>query len=273
MTHSLSYDVNASILFTELPVLERPAAVKQAGFDAVEFWWPFPQSVPRDSEVDRFVGAVADAGLDLVGLNFAAGDLAAGERGLVSWPARSQEFVDSVDIAIGIAEQLGCRSLNALYGNRVDGVDADQQDDLAVGNLVLAAQAAAKVGATVLVEPISGSGGYPLRTASDAFAVIDRVCEEGGVDNLALLADLYHMGVNGDVVDDVIKTHTSRIGHVQIADAPGRHEPGSGHLPLADQLQALERAGYSGWVGIEYKPLTTTLEGLAWLPHDRRARR
>jgi len=219
------------------------------------------------------VGAVSDAGLELVGLNFAAGDLSAGERGLVSWPARSQEFLDSVDIAIGIAEQLGCRSLNALYGNRIDGVDADEQDDLAVGNLALAARVAAKVDATVLVEPISGPGGYPLRTASDALAVIDRVREEAGVDNLALLADLYHMGVNGDDVYGVINTHASRIGHVQIADAPGRHEPGSGDLPLELQLQALERAGYSGWVGLEYKPLTTTLEGLEWLRHDRRSRR
>lgn len=270
MRHSLSYDVNASIMFTELPLLERPAAVRQAGFDAVEFWWPFDRSVPQDSEVDRFVRAVADAGLQLVGLNFAAGDLSTGERGLVSWPARSQEFLDSVEIAIDIAEQLGCRSLNALYGNRVPGVEGEEQDDVAMANLTWAARAAARGGATVLVEPISGPGGYPLRTAADTLLVIDRVRQENGVDNLAVLADLYHMAVNGDDVDGVIDAHTGRIGHVQIADSPGRHEPGSGNLPLERQLLALELAGYSGWVGLEYKPLTTTLRGLEWLPPDRR---
>ncbi|PWU55412.1 hydroxypyruvate isomerase [Micromonospora globispora] len=273
MTHSLPYDVNASILFTELPVLQRPAAVKQAGFDAVEFWWPFAQSVPRDSEVDLFVRSVADAGVKLVGLNFAAGDMPAGERGLVSWPARAQEFVDSVDIAVAIAEQLGCRSLNALYGNRVAGVEGEEQDDVAVANLVLAARAVEKLGGTVLVEPISGSDAYPLRTAADALAVIDRVHAEASVDNLAVLADLYHMAVNGDDVGAVIATHASRIGHVQIADAPGRHEPGSGDLPLEHQLHALEQAGYSGWVGLEYKPQTTTLASLDWLPRERRSRR
>lgn len=273
MTHSLSYDVNASILFTELPVLQRPAAVKKAGFDAVEFWWPFPQSVPQDSEVDLFVRAVADAGVELVGLNFAAGDMSAGDRGLVSWPARTQEFIDSVDVAIGIADQLGCRSFNALYGNRVAEVKSEEQDDLALTNLAFAARAAEKVDGMVLVEPISGAERYPLRTVSDAIAVMNRVREESGVDNLAVLADLYHLAVNGDDVDSVTSTHANRIGHVQIADSPGRHEPGSGDLPLEHQLFALERAGYSGWVGLEYKPQTTTLEGLEWLHRDRRSRR
>ena len=118
------YAVNCSILFTEIPLLERPAAAKQAGFDAVEFWWPWPVAVPGDAEVDRFVGAVDDAGVQLIGLNFAAGDMPSGDRGLVSWPARSGEFRDNVDVTIGIGERLGCRAFNALYGNRVDDVDA-----------------------------------------------------------------------------------------------------------------------------------------------------
>ena len=273
MTHSLSYDVNASIMFTELPVLERPAAVKAAGFDAVEFWWPFPKSVPQDSEVDLFVGAVADAGVELVGLNFAAGDMSLGERGLVSLPTRTQEFKDSVDVAIGIAEQLGCRSFNALYGCRVAGVTAQEQDEVALINLALAGRAAEKVAGTVLVEMISGPVPYPLRTASDVLAVIDRVRTETRVDNLSLLADLYHMGVNGDDVLGAVGTDASRIGHVQIADSPGRHEPGSGDLRLEEQLLALEQAGYSGWVGLEYKPQTSTIDGLEWLPQDRRSRR
>ena len=124
------YAVNCSILFTELPLLERPAAAKQAGFDAVEFWWPWPVAVPDDAEIDRFVAAVTDAGVQLIGLNFAAGDMPAGDRGLVSWPARSGEFRDNVDVTVGIGERLGCRAFNALYGNRVEGVSAAEQDEL-----------------------------------------------------------------------------------------------------------------------------------------------
>ena len=100
------YAVNCSILFTELPLLERPAAARQAGFDAVEFWWPWPVAVPTDAEIDEFVAAVTDAGVQLIGLNFAAGDMPGGDRGLVSWPARSGEFRDNVDVAIGIGHAI-----------------------------------------------------------------------------------------------------------------------------------------------------------------------
>ena len=157
MDHTLRYEVNCSILFTELPLLERPAAVKAAGFDAVEFWWPFAEAVPADREVDAFVSAVEDAGVQLVGLNFFAGDMPGGDRGLVSWPARSGEFRDNVDVTVGIGERLGCGAFNALYGNRVEGVSAAEQDDLGAENLAIAARAAARIGGTVLVEPVSGA--------------------------------------------------------------------------------------------------------------------
>ena len=169
------YAVNCSILFTELPLLERPAAVKDAGFDAVEFWWPFESAVPDDAEVEQFERAIRDAGVQLVGLNFAAGDMPGGDRGLVSWPERSQEFRDNIAVTLGIGERLGCRAFNALYGNRVDGVDAAAQDDLGAENLALAANAAAAIGGTVLVEPVSGADRYPLLTAADAVDVITRV--------------------------------------------------------------------------------------------------
>ena len=143
MGHSLRYEVNCSILFTELPLLERPAAAKAAGFDAVEFWWPFAVAVPSDAEVDKFVSAVQDAGVALVGLNFFAGDMPAGDRGLVSWPARSAEFRDNIPVVAAIGERLGCTAFNALYGNRVDGASAAEQDDLAAENLTLAAQGVA----------------------------------------------------------------------------------------------------------------------------------
>lgn len=269
----LSYEPNLSILFTELPLLERPQAAKRAGFDAVEFWWPFPVAVPSDDEVEEFISAITDSGVQLVGLNFFAGDMPGGDRGLVSWPARSAEFRDNVDVTVGIGKRLGCRAFNALYGLRIDGEDPAAQDDLAVSNLATACRAADDGDGVVLVEPVSGSAGYPLLTAKDAIAVIDRVSQETGVDNLRLLCDLYHLTVNGDDLDDVIATHAARIGHVQIADAPGRHEPGTGELELEKYLGQLSAAGYDGWVGLEYKPESTTERSLDWLPRARRAAR
>jgi hydroxypyruvate isomerase len=153
----MRFEVNLSILFTELPLLERPAAAKQAGFDAVEFWWPWAVARPSDTEIDQFVAAITDAGVRLVGLNFFAGDMAGGDRGLVSWPARSAEFRDNIDVTIGVGERLGCRAFNALYGNRTDDSTPDEQDALAAENLALAARAAQRIGGTVLVEPVSGA--------------------------------------------------------------------------------------------------------------------
>jgi hydroxypyruvate isomerase len=261
----LQYEVNCSILFTELPLLERPAAAKQAGFDAVEFWWPFPVAVPSDSDVDAFVRAVRDAGVRLVGLNFSAGDMPGGDRGLVSWPARSSEFRDNVDVTVGIGEQLGCRAFNALYGNRVDEARPEEQDALAVENLALAGRAASRAGGTVLVEPVSGAPRYPLLTAADAVGVIDRVAEETGVTDLGFLCDLYHLAVNGEDLDRVIATYGSRVAHVQIADAPGRHEPGTGELDLDRYLGRLADVGYDGWVGLEYVPSAASADSFGWL--------
>jgi hydroxypyruvate isomerase len=267
---SLAYEVNCSILFTELPLLERPAAAKEAGFDAVEFWWPFAVAVPADGEVEAFVRAVGDAGVRLVGLNFFAGDMPGGDRGLVSWPARSGEFRDNVEVTVGIGERLGCRAFYALYGNRVEGADPAAQDDLAVENLAFAGRAAARIGGAALVEPVSGAPRYPLRTAADAVGVIDRVAGETGVGNLGFLCDLYHLAVNGDDLDRVITTYGDRVAHVQIADAPGRHEPGTGTLDLDRHLGALTAAGYRGWVGLEYVPSRTSADSFAWLPRERR---
>jgi hydroxypyruvate isomerase len=269
--HPRRYDINLSILFTELPLLERPAAAAAAGFDAVEFWWPFDRAVPDGSEVDRFATAVEDAGVQLVGLNFFAGDMAGGDRGLVSWPARSAEFRDNIDVALALGARLGCRAFNALYGNRVDDATPEQQDELASENLALAAKAAAEHGAVVLLEPVSGAPRYPLRTAADVAAAMDRVEQRSGATNLRLLFDLYHLTVNGDDVPAAIAGYASRIGHVQIADAPGRHEPGTGDIDIDGQLAALADAGYSGWVGLEYKPRGSTADSLDWLPRARRS--
>jgi hydroxypyruvate isomerase len=216
------------------------------------------------------VTAISDAGVQLTGLNFFAGDMPGGDRGLVSWPKRASEFRDNIAVTVGIGERLGCQGFNALYGNRDEAHSEQEQDELAVENLGLATRAAAEIGATVLVEPVSGADRYPLLTAADALAVIDRVQAAYDVPNIGLLADLYHLAVNGDDVDRVIAEHTDRVAHVQIADAPGRNEPGTGSLPLDHQLSALAANGYAGWVGLEYKPSTTTDESFTWLPYERR---
>lgn len=271
MGHTLSYEVNCSIIFTELPVLERPAAARAAGFGAVEFWWPFGQAVPSDREADAFVAAVREAGVQLAGLNFFAGDMPGGDRGIASWPGRSAEFRDNIDATVGIGERLGCTAFNALYGNRIDGVPAGEQDDLATENLALAAQGAARIGGTVLIEPVSGAPRYPLRTAADALEVIGRVRPASGAGTIGLLADLYHLAVNGDDVGTVIAEHAAQVSHVQIADSPGRHEPGTGDLPLETQLADLQARGYDGWIGLEYNPSGTSDDSFGWLPRERRA--
>ena len=249
----MTYTVNCSILLTELPLLERPAAAKAAGFDAVEFWWPFATAVPGDREVDTFVTAVRDAGVRLSGLNFAAGDMADGDRGLVSWPARSREFRDNAAVVAGIGDKLGTKGFNALYGNRIDGIDPEVQDAVAVENLAAAAEAVASIGGTVLVEPISGADRYPLRTAADALDVVDDVEKATGVRNVKLLADFYHLAANGDDVPAVIEAHAASFGHIQIADDPGRGAPGTGELPLQSWIARSQELGYSGYISLEYK--------------------
>lgn len=270
MTHTLPYLANCSLLFTERPLLERPAAAAGAGFAAIELWWPWPGSpVPSDREVDALIRAVDDAGVQLVGLNFFAGDLTGPDAGVLSIPARSQEFRDNLDVAVGIGQRLGVAAFNALYGCRVDDTTAEEQDELATDNLGLAAQAAARIGATVLVEPVSGPKPYPLRTAADVVAVVDRVRDEGHA-NVGFLCDLFHLANNGDDIAAAIASYADRVAHVQIADWPGRGEPGSGELDLDRHLSDLQSRGYTGWVGLEYTPTTTSEESLAWLPAARR---
>jgi hydroxypyruvate isomerase len=269
--HDLKYLANCSMLFTERPLLERPRAAKDAGFDAIEFWWPWPdQPVPNDGEVDDFVCAVRDAGVQLVGLNFFAGDLAGPDCGVLSIPARAAQFRDNIDVAVGIGDQLGVTGFNALYGNRVDGVTDEEQDELAREQLQLAAGSAARIGATVLVESVSGPKPYPLRTAADSATVVQAV-RDTGVANIGFLCDLFHLANNGDDVAKAIAAYVDLIAHVQIADCPGRGEPGTGTLDLDGLLGDLADRGYAGWVGLEYKPSTDTETSLAWLPVSRRS--
>ena len=164
----------------------------------------------------------------------------------------------------GLGARLGCRRFNLLYGNRIEGANAAAQDELAVQNLAAATQAARRAGAVVLLEPLSGAPQYPLRTAGDVLGVLDRLPAEGAGAAL-LLADLYHLRVNGEDVPAVLDRVHPRIGHVQVADVPGRHEPGTGTAHLDGWVGQLRRLGYQGWVGLEYAPLDTTAAGLARL--------
>lgn len=259
------------MLFTEVPLLERAGAAAAAGFEAIEFWWPWPnQPVPADRETDGFVEAVQSAGVSLIGLNFFAGDLAGPDCGVLSVPSRTAEFRDNLDVAVGIGERLGVRAFNALYGNRVPESSPDQQDELGVEQLAAAAKVANRIGASVLLEPVSGPKPYPLRTADDVIRVLDRV-HETGAQNVGFLCDLFHLANNGDDIERALDSYADRIAHVQIADYPGRGEPGTGSLDLDHYLSRIEQSGYSGHVALEYKPTRPTQESLDWLPRERRS--
>ncbi|OSP40555.1 hydroxypyruvate isomerase [Streptomyces sp. 13-12-16] len=265
------FTVNLSILFTELPLLERPAAAAAAGFTAVELWWPWVDSpVPERSELDALRRAVRDAGVRLTGLNLYAGRLPGPDRGALSVPGEeSERFRANVDVAADLAGSLGCTALNALYGNRVDGVDPAEQDALALENLALAARAADRIGAVLLIEALNRpeSPLYPLVSAPAAVAVADKVDAATGLGNARFLMDLYHLAMNGEDLPAVIDRYAGRTGHVQIADSPGRGAPGTGSLPLEDLLDRLREAGYDGRVGLEYKPGERTgAEAFGWLP-------
>ncbi|MFG3061800.1 TIM barrel protein [Streptomyces sp. NPDC048231] len=272
------FNVNLSILFTELPLLERPAAAAAAGFTAVELWWPWADSpTPERSRLDALKKAIEDAGVRLTGLNFYAGQLPGPDRGALSVPGEeSEKFRANVDVAADFAQSLGCKALNALYGNRVDGVDPAAQDALALENLVLAARAAERIGAVLLVEALNKpeSPLYPLVSAPSAMEVVDAVDAATGLGNARFLMDLYHLSMNGEDLPSVIKRYASRTGHVQIADNPGRGAPGTGSLPLEDLLDRLAEAGYDGWVGLEYKPGDApSADAFGWLPAHARAAR
>jgi hydroxypyruvate isomerase len=272
------FDVNLSILFTELPLLERPAAAAAAGFTAVELWWPWVDSpTPDQSELDTLRRALDDARVRLTGLNFYAGRLPGPDRGALSIPGEeSERFRANVDVAADFARSVGCTALNALYGNRVEGVDPAEQDALALENLVLAARAADRAGAVLLIEALNKveSPLCPLVSAPAAVDVVDQVNRASGLGNARFLMDLYHLSMNGEDLPTVIERYTDRTGHVQIADTPGRGAPGTGCLPLADLLDQLGRAGYEGWVGLEYKPGDRpSAEAFEWLPREARAAR
>lgn len=265
------FNVNLSILFTELPLLERPAAAAAAGFTAVELWWPWVDApTPEQSELDALRAAITDAGVQLVGLNFYAGQLPGPDRGALSIPGEeSEKFRANLSVAADFAKSLGCKALNALYGNRVEGVAPAVQDELALENLVLAAREADRVGAVLLIEALNKpeSPRCPIVSADAAIAVVDKVNSATGLGNAKFLMDLYHLSMNGEDLPDVIDRYVAQTAHVQIADNPGRGAPGTGSLPLEELLDQLQKAGYEGFVGLEYKAGDRpSSEAFGWLP-------
>lgn len=244
------YTVNCSILLTDLPLLERPRAAARAGFAAVEFWWPF-EPAPDRATVADFLRAVAASGCQLTSLNLYPGDRQAGEAGVLGDLGRADLVRASVDTARRIAEESPCRAFNILYGNLPADTTETEHDAIAMQQLIHAGRALADVGGQLLLEPRSAPR-YALRTAKKALHVIDALRTEG-VMNVRLLADFYHLAVTGHDVTAIIDAHLSDIGHIQIADAPGRGAPGTGELPLRSWLQRCEQRGYNGFVGLEYE--------------------
>ena len=262
----MRFCVNVSILFTELPLLERFAAAHEAGFDAVELWWP------RGEDPTAVRAAIEDAGVDVVVLNFDAGDMPAGDRGLISDPSLQGAFRANVPVALELAAAVGCTRLNALAGHELPDLERAAQLELARDNVRFAADAAAERGAQVLIEAVNTIENGPYLIASTQ-AASDFV-KDVNRDNVRLQYDAYHMQrMEGDVTA-TIEEHLDEIAHVQIADSPGRGQPGTGELAYDFILRRLEELGYDGYVGLEYKaPDGDTEASLEWLPRERRGDR
>jgi len=257
---------NISLLFAELPYLDRFAAARDAGFDAVETWWPFESAVPPAREVSAFLKASET--IPVTGLNLFAGDMPAGERGLVCRADREDEFLQNIDAVLTIAEATGCRGFNALFGQYRAGEDPAQQYETGIRHLVHAVQAFHEIGGTVYIEPLTrgSAGAYPIVTARDAVAVVAEVRERSGLHTIGFLFDTFHLSNNGERLLDVIDAHAADIVHVQLADAPDRSEPGSGRIDFAGVIDALRSRGYPGRIAAEYSPTGgVTSRSLGWM--------
>jgi hydroxypyruvate isomerase len=258
---------NVSIMFAEADLLQRFELARSAGFDAAECWWPFATADPRRAEVDAFLSAVDRAGVELVNVNFFAGDMAAGERGVLSHPDRSQEFLDSLAVISAIADETGCRTFNALFGHRVAGVSPADQDAVAAANLRTALAELAPRAATIVLEPLTvgENGDYPLTSCAQIAGIIKGVVAGSPPSGLKILFDAYHLTNNGENLTDSVREFGPQIGHVQLADAPGRHEPGTGTIDFGGLVKCLDDSGYRGAIAAEYRPTAATADGLGWV--------
>nr|WP_299245846.1 hydroxypyruvate isomerase [uncultured Halomonas sp.] len=251
------FAANLSMLFTEEDFLDRFDAAAKAGFKGVEYLFPY------DNSADEIKKRLKDNGLTQVLFNLPAGDWGAGERGIACHPDRIEEFRSGVDTAIEYAKALGCKQVNCLAGIKPDNVsDADAHKTLA-DNLRFAVDKLEQAGILLIAEPINTRDipGFFLNYSDQALALFDEV----GSNNLKLQYDIYHMQIMEGDLAPTIEKHFNRIAHIQIADNPGRHEPGTGEINYPFLFGHLDRLGYDGWIGCEYKPKAGTKEGLGWL--------
>ena len=250
------FAANLSMLFTEVPFLDRFGRAAAAGFDAVEFLFPYAFATAD------IQARLKDNGLKLVLHNLPAGDWDAGQRGIACLPDRVAEFKQGVARAIEVGSALGVPQLNCLAGKAPAGVAEATLRQTFVDNLRYAAVELKKANLKLLIEPINTYDipGFYLNRSAQALSILDEV----GADNAVLQYDAYHMQRMEGELAATIEKHLARIAHIQIADNPGRHEPGTGEIDHAFLFAHLDRIGYSGHVGCEYKPTTTTEAGLHW---------
>ena len=255
------FAANLTMLFNEVPFLDRFERAAKAGFDAVEFL--FPYAYPAAEIRSR----LATHGLKLVLHNLPAGDWDAGERGIACLPDRIDEFRDGVARAIEYATALGAPQVNCLAGKSPLGASDATLRQTLVGNLRYAAGELKRAGLKLLVEPINTYDipGFYLNRTAQALSILDEV----GSDNLFVQYDIYHAQRMEGELAATLARHLARIAHVQLADNPGRNEPGTGEINYPFLFAHLDRIGYKGWVGCEYKPATTTEAGLGWLAAAR----
>lgn len=251
------FAANLTMLFTELPFLERFVAAKEAGFEAVEYLFPY------EYEKTHLAALLRKHGLRQVLHNLPAGNWAAGDRGIACHPDRIAEFREGVDLAIQYAHALDCPQLNCLVGKLPMGVPREAAHATLVGNLRFAADKLAAAGLGLLVEPINHFDipGFFLTRTDQALALIDEV----GSNNLKLQYDIYHAQRMEGELGETLRKHLSRIGHIQLADNPGRGEPGTGEINYRWLLRHLDALGWRGAIGCEYKPVDGTAKGLGWI--------
>jgi hydroxypyruvate isomerase len=258
----IKVDINISILFKEYPFAERFAQAARAGFEAVEFYWDTGHVA---KEIAR---AVLDNGLSVAAFNLDAGDLQAGDRGLLNDPERERRMRDNVPLAIELAQKVGCKRLTALAGNLRPGEEGERQIDRIRGNLRWICEKASRAGITIMVEAINAFDNkfYPFTNTADTLDFLDSV----EVPNLEYLYDIYHMQrMEGNIIATLEK-HIERIGHIQIADSPLRRHPGTGEINYRRVFEAIANCGYQGSVGLEYIADGPTAESLGWLPREQR---
>lgn len=251
------FAANLTMMFNEVPFPERFAAAAKAGFDAVEFLFPYDYPV---ADVTRWL---KEAGLKSALFNMPPGEWAAGERGLASLPGREEEFRAGVVKALDYALSMGTPTLHAMSGLLPEGAERSRHRAVLVDNLRHAAKALAEHGLTLVIEPINTRDipGYFLNTQAEAHAIRTEI----GAANLKVQMDFYHAQIMEGDLSMTFKKYFEHIGHIQIASVPARHEPDEGEVNFPHLYKLLDETGYSGYVGCEYRPRGKTEEGLNWI--------